>query len=239
MIKIYKDDKAYSGKIQPANMRHKHPGMLRKDNGFNLAATVPLPWACRFLNVPPIWNGQGQGDRTMLFFFGCQRYRLLVEIGRGFVCWTMLEAANSPAIGSRWALQHRAALLQKKTPRETWDLYGSSSISLVAWHTGVTCHRAVPIWFNWICSWFFNVLEPYADAQSQTNTYTLNHFGRFCRGTSCHLHCKRHGSLCKRLVTWHGWPVGRVLCDESWRMAVVSRWRFGSAAIAWNRVLKQ
>ena len=103
MIKIYKDDKAYSGKIQPANMRHKHPGMLRKDNGFNLAATVPLPWACRFLNVPPIWNGQGQGDRTMLFFFGCQRYRLLVEIGRGFVCWTMLEAANSPAIGSRSA----------------------------------------------------------------------------------------------------------------------------------------
>lgn len=226
-------------------------GMLRNDNGFNqwhlgyaskqLAAQT-LWRQCLFhgraVNVPPIWNGQGQPDHVVVFF-ECQRYRLLVEIGRGFVCWTMLEAANSPAIGSRWALQHRAALLQKKTPRETWDLYGSSSISLVAWHTGVTCHRAVPIWFNWICSWFFNVLEPYADAQSQTNTYTLNHFGRFCRGTSCHLHCKRHGSLCKRLVTWHGWPVGRVLFDESWRMAVVSRWRFGSAAIAWNRVLKQ
>ena len=84
MIKIYKDDKAYSGKIQPANMRHKHPGMLRKDNGFNLAATVPLPWACRFLNVPPIWNGQGQGDRTMLFFLDV----------RDIDCWWRSAAAS-------------------------------------------------------------------------------------------------------------------------------------------------
>lgn len=103
----------------------------------DLVATVPLPWACREKRAAHLEWSRTRWPDHVGFFGWCQRYRLLVEIGRGFVCWTWRSCEFSSdriAIGS--SAPHRIAS-EKDTTGDLGSLwiFQHFSCGLVYW-----CH---------------------------------------------------------------------------------------------------